>query len=102
MDLSTGKNSYIVDFLLHGQLKRLSQDNRMNATEAWASVAGFLDALKMVQHAVAQVQPEEKREESTAGAAEDAKNAKKKKDSDIFVETLGELVAELGTRLRKN
>eukprot|EP00746_Dinoflagellata_sp_MGD_P125685 gnl/MRDRNA2_/MRDRNA2_60514_c0_seq1.p1 gnl/MRDRNA2_/MRDRNA2_60514_c0~~gnl/MRDRNA2_/MRDRNA2_60514_c0_seq1.p1 ORF type:complete len:1869 (+),score=477.09 gnl/MRDRNA2_/MRDRNA2_60514_c0_seq1:406-5607(+) len=41
-------SSYIVDFLLHGKLKNLWNDNRINATEAYKKVSGFNMTLKMM------------------------------------------------------
>jgi hypothetical protein len=54
-------NSYLVDFLTHGSLKQLGEDNSVTATDAWLHVSGFLDQMKMLSNAVKKIVPEEKR-----------------------------------------
>jgi len=77
-------NSYIVDFLIHGDLKLLMTDNGISNTEAYQLIiSGFLENMKMLKHALGKI---------TSG------NDKQ----DVVVEALIELIEELEGQKKRN
>ncbi|CAD7960043.1 unnamed protein product [Amoebophrya sp. A120] len=89
IDLEHSRNSYLLDFLAHGQLRLLTTDNGLNQTEAYASLSSFLMALLMIDHAIGQMAPPLKK--STTGSL----------TGDIVVLSLKDLIADLKARLSK-
>jgi len=45
-------NSWIMDFMIHGKTKYLLDDNGIDATKAWALIAGFISKLEMLSAVV--------------------------------------------------
>ena len=77
-------NSYILDFLIHGDLKLLMTDNGINNTEAYQlNINGFLENMKMLKAGLGKI---------TSG------NEK----TDIVLEALNELVEELEGQKKRN
>jgi len=76
-------NSYMLDFMLHGQLKHLPSDNGVPMTEAYASLSAFQESLKMIAHSINMIIQDDK-----------------KKKEDIVLLAVNELVAELEKRLK--
>jgi hypothetical protein len=79
-------NSYILDFLIHGDLKLLMTDNGINNTEAYQLIInGFLENVKMLKHAL---------EKITSGSTKEA--------PDVVLEALIELITELEAQKKRN
>jgi len=45
-------NSWMLDFMIHGKIKYLWEDNGINATQAWKLIGDFKDAVKKVSTAM--------------------------------------------------
>jgi len=51
-------NSWLVDYMIHGQRKYLWEDNGINATRAWKLIAEFIEMLKKAHKAFKAFAPE--------------------------------------------
>lgn len=85
VDIAHSRNSYLLDFLIHGRLEVLPEDNGLSMTEAYASIDSFIKSLQMVAHALKQIVPD----------------AEEEKSGDILLDALRELIQEMTARLTK-
>jgi hypothetical protein len=76
-------NSWVVDFMTHGKMKYLLDDNGIDSTKAWRMISSFIDSLKMMI-AVLKIYMINERPST----------------DDIVLKTLEEIVKEMQDKLR--